>query len=237
VPATGKTFEQITITGWVNGAHTGDWSGLIQARGGEAPDQPIGIGFSGGSGNLGYTWNDNSNSSWGFESGLAIPQNEWAFIALSLTENEATLYVGSGGELNSAVNAIPQLNMNTSWFFGKDNCCGDARNFDGLMDDISIWDVALSESDLLELFNGAETPLTLQPMVTSTPPTGLVLEAVGITENGVFGLTISDGATADIEYSTDLENWEVIAPGISGAVEETDAGRIAAPAGFYRARQ
>jgi hypothetical protein len=240
VPATGKTFEQITITGWVNGAHTGDWSGLIQARGGEAPDQPIGIGFSGGSGNIGYTWNDNSNTSWGFESGVAIPPNEWAFIALSLTKDEATLYVGSGGELNSSVNAIPQLaqmNMNTSWFFGKDNCCGTARNFDGLMDDISIWDVALSESDLLDLFNGAETPLTLQPKPTPTPPTDLLLEGVGITENGVFGLTIPDGFTVDIEYSTDLENWEVIAPGLSGVVEETDADRIAAPTGFYRARQ
>jgi hypothetical protein len=63
------------------------------------------------------------------------------------------------------------------------------------------------------------------------------LEGVGITENGVFGLTISDGGTADIEYSTDLENWEVIAPGVSGALEETDADRIAAPAGFYRAKQ
>ena len=239
VPATGKTFEQITITGWINGAHTGDWSGLIQARGGEAPDQPIGIGFSGGSGNIGYTWNDNSNTSWGFESGVAIPPNEWVFIALSLTEDEATLYVGSGGELNSAVNAVPQLaqmNMNTSWFFGKDNCCGTARNFDGLMDDISIWDVALSESDLLDLFNGAETPLTLQPEVMPTP-TNLILEDVGITENGVFGLTIPDGFTVDIEYSTDLENWEVIAPGLGGALEETDADRIAAPAGFYRAKQ
>lgn len=239
VPATGKTFEQITITGWINGAHTGDWSGLIQARGGVAPDQPIGIGFSGGSGNLGYTWNDNSNTSWGFESGVAIPANEWVFIALSLTKDQATLYVGSGGELNSAVNAIPQLaqmNMNTSWFFGKDNCCGTARNFDGLMDDISIWDVSLSESDLLDLFNGAETPLTLLPTVTP-PAKDLFLEGVGITENGVFGLTISDGGTADIEYSTDLENWEVIAPGVSGALEETDADRIAAPAGFYRAKQ
>ncbi|MGY8690733.1 MAG: hypothetical protein ACKVHP_23720, partial [Verrucomicrobiales bacterium] len=63
------------------------------------------------------------------------------------------------------------------------------------------------------------------------------LENVGITGNGLFGVSVPDGVTADIEYSTDLQNWEIIAPGITGAVEETDAGRIAAPAGFYRARQ
>jgi hypothetical protein len=63
------------------------------------------------------------------------------------------------------------------------------------------------------------------------------LQDVGITANGVFGITIPDGATADIEYSTDLVNWEAIAPGVTGAVEETDSGRIAAPAGFYRGVQ
>lgn len=66
------------------------------------------------------------------------------------------------------------------------------------------------------------------------PPTpeGIVLTDVGINANGVFGLTLPDGESADIEYSTDLINWEVIAPGATGTLEKTDAGRIAAPAGY-----
>ena len=38
------------------------------------------------------------------------------------------------------------------------------------MDDISIWDVALSEADLMALFDGAETPLTLQPEEPNPTP-------------------------------------------------------------------
>ncbi|MEM7383710.1 MAG: hypothetical protein AAF514_02090, partial [Verrucomicrobiota bacterium] len=63
------------------------------------------------------------------------------------------------------------------------------------------------------------------------------LMGVGINANGAFGLTLPDGVTADIEFSTDLINWEIIATDVSGVLEETDAGRIASPEGFYRARR
>ena len=173
VPATGKNFEAITITAWVNGASTGDFTGLIQSR---DPDQTIGIGYNfTAEGNLQYHWNDNNANTWGFPSGLTIPKNEWTFVALSLRPDQARLYVGArdGGELNFATNAIPQLpqqNSATSWHFGKDNLPADARrHFDGLMDDIAIWDGALSDGELLALFKGIETPLTIRPEIPLDP--------------------------------------------------------------------
>ncbi|MFT4637923.1 MAG: hypothetical protein ACI8T1_001238 [Verrucomicrobiales bacterium] len=63
------------------------------------------------------------------------------------------------------------------------------------------------------------------------------LENVGFDAAGAFGVTIPEGITADIEYSTDLQNWQVIATEVTGTVNETDAGRMAAPAGYYRAKQ
>ena len=110
------------------------------------------------------------------------------------------------------------------------------ENFNGLFDEVAIFNRALSTDEVTDVYNrglsgeslggGGDGRVPLPP-----------LENVGITANGVFGLTIPDGVTADVEYSTDLQNWEVIAPGASGALEETDAARIAAPAGFYRARR
>jgi hypothetical protein len=95
-----------------------------------------------------------------------------------------------------------------------------------------VFDSALSDEDVLADFEASAEGFG---RVTLGDP--FTLENVGITANGVFGVTIPDGVTTDIEYSTDLIDWEVIAPDVSSALEETDADRIAAPSGFYRARQ
>ena len=160
IPPTDATFEEITVTAWVNGVQTGDWSGIVMARDGV---QPIGIGYRGGTGQLTYTWENNNPSSYNFVSGLQIPEDEWAMLALVVTPDEATLYVGSGGSLDSAVNDIPHSPQDnfTEWRLGEDNCCSTDRNFEGVMDDVSIWDEALSEEQLLSLYNGSQTPLTL----------------------------------------------------------------------------
>jgi hypothetical protein len=159
-PATEVTFENFTVTAWVNGVQTGDWTGLVQSRDGS---QPIGIGYRAGSGELTYTWNNNSPDTYNFVSGLAIPEDEWAMLALVVTPDDATLYVGSEGSLDSAVNEIPHdLQDNfTEWRWGEDDCCGTERNFLGLMDDVSIWDEALTEEQLMSLYEGSQTPLTL----------------------------------------------------------------------------
>ncbi|MFT4638667.1 MAG: hypothetical protein ACI8T1_001989 [Verrucomicrobiales bacterium] len=245
VPPTGKTFEQITITGWVNGVATGDWTGLVQARG--ASTQPIGIGFRAGSGQLTYTWNSNNAETYNFVSDLAIPADAWTFVALTVTPDGATLFVGSDGVLSSAENAIPhaaQVNDVDSWFFGKDNCCDDARNFDGQMDDISIWDVALSGSELESIFLGVETPLSTRaggrvpgPVQSDDVPTiGTVIagpSSLGLSFTGLAGKSY------DIEYSTDLVNWSVIISDLSGEVnfEDSDAARRGVASGYYRGVQ
>ena len=161
VPQTDIEFNEITITAWIKGVPAGEWTGIVYARSAQA----IGLDFSGGSGNLTYTWNDNSGDTWGFESDLNVPEDEWTFVAMSLKADGNTLYVGTtgeGGELKSATNEIehiPQTNDQGPFLFGVDQCCGDGRNFDGLMDDIAIWDVALSGEAIEGLWNGSSTPL------------------------------------------------------------------------------
>ncbi|HUF64262.1 MAG TPA: LamG-like jellyroll fold domain-containing protein, partial [Verrucomicrobiales bacterium] len=154
LPALNETFDEITVSGWVNGVPTGEWTGLIQSRDGA---QPIGLGFRATSGQLTYTWNDNNANTYNFVSGLAIPANEWTFIALRVTTDEGTLFVGSGGVLSSAVNAIPHLSQAspTVWHLGKDNCCGDARNFQGAIDNVAIFNAALTDEDIQALFDGS----------------------------------------------------------------------------------
>jgi len=169
------TYEEITIAGWLKGAQTGAWSGIFGSR----DDPPIGIGYNGSSGRLTYTWNDNNANSWDFPANtpdgddLIIPEDEWTFVALSLSPNSATLFSGpKGGELLGVTNDIPQLTQapaGTGWRFGEDNCCGAERNFIGLMDDFAIWNHALLPEELAEIHAGDKIPTDF-PDASGRPP-------------------------------------------------------------------
>ena len=161
IPPTETTFDEITITAWVNGFQKGAWAGIVLSR---APGQPIGIDFHNQEGSLTYIWNNDSNQTWGFtDPDLEIPEEEWAFVALTISEEDAGLHVGTGNILNTVINDMehfPQDNFG-EWRLGEDDCCGAERNFEGLIDDVSIWDERLSEDELKLLLLGNETPLSL----------------------------------------------------------------------------
>ena len=161
IPPTEDTFEEITITAWVNGLQNGDWAGLVVSRDGP---QPIGLDFHAFDGTLSYIWNDDSAQTWGFISDVEVPEDEWTFVALTINEDQAVLYAGpQGGALDSSANEMLHFEQGnfTEWRWGEDNCCGGGRNFSGLMDDVSIWNEALSEDDIMALHSGASSPLTL----------------------------------------------------------------------------
>ena len=160
IPPTEETFEAITITGWVNGIPNGSWAGLVTTR--TAP--PLYLGFQGGTTDLAYVWNDNSGETWGWVSEVPIAEEEWTFVALTVDADQATVYAGpKGGDFEFNSNEIEHFEQENfgEWRFAEDNCCGTERNFAGLMDDISIWNEALSVEQLMSLHDGSATPLSL----------------------------------------------------------------------------
>ena len=161
IPATEEAFTQLTITAWVKGAPAGDWAAVISSR---DAVQPLYLGFTGGTTDLAYVWNDNSGETWGWASGLTVPTDEWTFVAMTITPDLAILSVGpESGTLEHAVNLIPHFEQDniTEWRLGEDDCCGTERNFAGLIDDVSIWDEALAP-ELLEVLHSKQiSPLTL----------------------------------------------------------------------------
>lgn len=162
IPPTEKTFDEITISAWVKGQQMGNWAGLVVSR---TQGQPIGLDFHDFDSELTYIWNNDSAQTWGFVSGVPVPENEWTFVALTITPDGATLYAGpKGGALVSAANEIPHDPQDNfeEWRLAEDNCCGPSRNFGGLMDDVSIWDEALTTDEIKRLHAGSATPLTLR---------------------------------------------------------------------------
>ena len=161
IPPIEEFFEAITLTAWVNGVPNGGWTGLIVSR---DPVSPLYLGFYGETTDLAYVWNDNSGDTWGWVSGVSVSEDEWTFVALTVEEDQATMFAGQkGGELQYASNEIEHFEQEslTEWRLAEDDCCGGTRNFAGLMDDVSIWNEALDIEQLEALHAGTETPLTL----------------------------------------------------------------------------
>ncbi len=179
---------------------------------------------------------------WHFNSGGEnVPGDNTLFVVDQWTHNlvvksgTTLTYYRDGVEVASSEITGAPVNAQPLYLGGQNG----NENFSGLFDEVAVMDRALSPAEVTEVYNrGVAGESLIGPGDGVDPGPGddvPPLEDVGITDNGVFGVTIPAGMTADIEYSTDLESWEVIATDLTGSVEETDAGRIAAPKGYYRA--
>ena len=157
---------------------------------------------------------------------------EWAHNWVVKTGTTLSYYRDGTEIATSEITAAP-ANAQPLYLGGQNG----AEIFSGKFDEVAIFNRALSTDEVTDVYNRG---LNGQTLTAGGPgPEGPLpsLTNIGIQASGAFGITVPDGMTADIEYSTDLIDWEVIATGITGSVEETDAARMAAPAGYYRAKQ
>lgn len=112
------------------------------------------------------------------------------------------------------------------------------ESFSGLFDEVAIFDRALSPAEVVSVFlTGDNGGSLMDANPDPGPDLSQGLTHVGLQDSGAFGVTLPEEVTADIEYSTDLHVWEIIATGVTGSFEDTDADRMAALAGYYRANR
>jgi hypothetical protein len=173
-PSLNLNTNTATIALWLNpSANIVTTVGLLMWRNGA---DAAGLGFGGASTNgmteLGYTWNNNSSQTWNWDSLLFPPLNQWSFVALTVTPNDATIYLyyvdANTGETNllKAVNAIPHQAEAFSGGILRigDDTFDDYRVFPGSIDELAVFSHSLSESQIQSLFFtalGAPTPAVL----------------------------------------------------------------------------
>lgn len=139
------TTNTITLSCWIkpNGTQSGN-AGLIFSGNNGA----TGMSYNGNS-LLGYTWRDEPGS-YNYNSGLNIPSNEWSHVALVVTPTTATLYLNGVGATRTATHAA--VDFSSIFQFGIDRS-NTTRNFKGEMDEICIYNRALSTDEIRELMN------------------------------------------------------------------------------------
>jgi hypothetical protein len=171
----------ITFAAWVypTVSPEPDYAGLFMTR----MVTQAGLGYV-ANGQIGYTWN--TNSTWTFQSGLVPPLGQWSFVALVIEPTRATIYLGTSGALTNVVNAVPHGIETWGGIaeIGSDPNCDGSRTFVGMIDEVALFDHALTPSQVQELYHRAFTPPTVTLNIQSsgqnlilTWPEGTLLQA------------------------------------------------------------
>ena len=147
--------DSMTISLWFkSNADQGSFAGLVFRR--TQDENATGFGFGRNVNELGYHWN---NRQFDWNSGLVVPNGVWLFAAISIEPTRATVYVSdpNTAELRSATNPHE---LHTETFnnaaIGADIYWEGGRYFNGLIDDVRIWNTALSLEEINEVYSSAE---------------------------------------------------------------------------------
>lgn len=164
IPALNLNSNTVTISAWIkrNGTQAESYTGIVISRDGSTT---AGLSF-GGTGppnwainnELAYNWNDDM-AAWDFHSELIIPDGEWVFVAVVVEPTKATLYLAEPNDappydyyLRSATNTIGH---SIEEFDGVTRVGHDThsagRYFKGTVDDVRIYNYALSQANIEEL--------------------------------------------------------------------------------------
>jgi photosystem II stability/assembly factor-like uncharacterized protein len=157
------TTNTITLSAWIkpNGIQS-SFAGIIFSGSGGAS----GLDFRDNN-QLGYHWND-ASTSYNWAGGPIVPIDVWSHVALVITPTAATVYLN--GLPYTKTTAHPSVNFNSIFQFGIDRG-NTSRNFKGLMDEVCIYNRALSTNEIKELMNLTRN----NPNVGSLPVTDVSL--------------------------------------------------------------
>jgi len=162
----------VTPTAWIDpSGPQAEFEGLVFCRGGGDGSGFNYTGSTDGSGNytLGYTWNNDGNT-WSWNSGLVPPQNQWSLVALTVTPSSATIYLLN---TNGFVSATHSYTHGIASFFAPSTIGQDpyspSRAFNGKIDEVAIFNRALTENQLVVLYGSAAGVTGFPPLITSEP--------------------------------------------------------------------
>ena len=231
--------ESFTLTLWArsNGG-AGAWNSPVTSRNDLNPDSQGYLIYDNEPGGVWTFWSGNGtdDGNWQVLDGPEVKLGEWQHLAITYDDAEEVkkLYVDGVLEVESDDTLTP--NDTTPFNIGAGQDLGDGFFFIGDIDDVSVWDGALDIDTIGRIMVEGVAAVAEGGPVDPPTTASFDLTDVGFSAAGDFSLTLPADVTADIEFSTDLMNWEVIGNGATGTYEDTDAFRSGGPSGYYRAK-
>jgi hypothetical protein len=210
LPALNLNANTVTISTWIYPIGTpANYAGIVFCRtGGDAS----GFCFT-DNGQIGYTWNQNNANTWSWMSGLVPPAGQWSFIALVVSPSNAIAYLCNTDGQSSATNPIASTAeaFSSSTLIGGDNADGGngGRTFNGAMDEVAIFNSALTPAQVLNLYFSAAGGAPRVGATTASP------------SNTVFaGTTVTLSATV-LGLEAFYYQWQTNGVNMAGATNAT----------------
>jgi hypothetical protein len=184
VPSVNDTLTNCTIAAWVMDAGgQADNSTIFFHR--QSSVFGLAIGQNGNGEWLKYTWNNNSYNN---NTGLVLPTNQWAFVAMVISPTNATIYLQNGTSLSSTnfAGTYPPQSLSGVSYVGYDTAGGaTGRRWAGAIDEVMVLDQAYSASEVNSLYLGvpASATLNIAPSGSNlvvTWPGGTLMETTNI---------------------------------------------------------
>lgn len=141
------TLSEATFTVWIrrDGNQTG-FAGIFFSRG----TQVTGINFRGTTNQLGYHW-DNASNTYNFNTGILVPDQEWCYVAVSVASSQAVFYLFDSTGAFSATNTISHApTIIDDLRVGRDS---GSRHMKGNISVASLYNRALTQAEIQQNFN------------------------------------------------------------------------------------
>ncbi len=202
-------YNGIFMTRDFNGASNNSWGIAIENSGGEHLDSRLD--------GPGIDSPPNSLS----------PANGWHHLVLTYDANTKThrqyinglqtnmADVSGDGNLGATLNA-----PSGPWFIGYDNCCGNSRDFDGRIDDVSVWQGALSAGEVQQIYRAGYFNVSAASALAFSAPTS----AVPVTNGLQLWLDAADLTTITAQNGQLVSEWRDKS-GLNNHASQATAGK------------
>jgi hypothetical protein len=195
-----------TIESWVKLSDTGNGARRSIAGGtGSGADYSVGL-----SNNQFVTWVYNGSGYYAY-SGTTPNIGQWYHIAGTFDGNQLKLYV-NGVLMSNIAASWGQSNGGANFWIGSENCCG-GNNFNGLIDNLSVHNRALTAQEILNDYNATPKVALSSPGQTANYTAGetgtatvTVTHPVGVS---TLNCSASGAASGNLSLSFDPPQTQV----------------------------
>jgi hypothetical protein len=158
-----SSLSSATFIAWINPSQIqNQYAGLIFSRGGASGATAPATGLNFYSNNaIGYSWNDNSFT-WGWNSELQAPRDQWSMVAVTINSSTAIVYLCQYTGITTAINTTPHPPVSgLKFYIGSEPYDLNSRATVGKIATAMVYSSALSSTNISDIFNAQKAAFGL----------------------------------------------------------------------------